>query len=81
MQNQKVYTVKGSEDGLLGVMSNMTKAYERACQYFSDCNEPITIDDKKATQKRFNETFKKNYYVSLECDWLSVEVNLFILNQ
>lgn len=41
MADKKVYIVRGSEDGNLGVYSNMKRAYERAVRYISekDANE------------------------------------------
>lgn len=35
MKPRKVFTVKGSEDGNLGVYSNVKLAYERAMQYLN----------------------------------------------
>ena len=81
MTDKKVFTIKGSEDGIIAVMSNMTKAYERACNYFSDLNDPMTINDEKATQQNFNTKLNKYNNVTIECDWLSVEIDRFILNR
>ncbi len=85
MTKTKVFTIKGSEDEIIAVMSNMTKAFERACEYLKELNEPMTISKglfiKKATQQRFNECLNKFNHVCIECDWLSVEVDLFILNR
>lgn len=53
MKPRKLFTVKGSEDGMLGVYSNVKRAYTRAMQYLNQngavkCTVAFLTDDGKS---------------------------------
>jgi hypothetical protein len=40
---KKIFIVRGSEDGNLGVYSNVKLAYERSCDYLDQCEEQPSL--------------------------------------
>tara|TARA_R110002012_G_scaffold265567_1_gene448951 strand:- start:158 stop:388 length:231 start_codon:yes stop_codon:yes gene_type:complete len=59
---KKVYQVYGSEDGTLGIFSNIKKAYERAASYLNEGDE--------ATVKSYAQSCKE-----LKTKWSSEVVS------
>ncbi len=84
---KKVYVIKGSEDGVIGIMSNKTKALERAVWYMKldpDRQEKnFRIKDRVCNQGNFNKELDAHCYVQIENadDRVTVEVEIFYLNQ
>ena len=76
---KKVYKVHGSEDGTLGIFSNVKRAYERAIQY----------GDNEASDERKVESYAKvckalkqsHYAYVVESSYAECQIEMFYLNQ
>ena len=84
--NKKMYIVKGSEDGNLGIYSNLKRAYEKAIKY-TEHDEERNIKSYAKVCKEFNEhkdywswevNVDENYYTN-GCAGASIE--LFYVNK
>lgn len=71
---KKVYIVKGSEDGNLGVYSTFKKAYERAKEYVSSQG---TI--KQSYQTALKDSFRLHAIESP--DFATASIEQFYINQ
>ena len=84
MTQQKVYTVYGSADGVLGVYGSVKKAYKKARWYLEQSAEEV---DK--TYSQITRELKKLSFVSIAQktnseDWghlQTADIELFYLNQ
>ena len=59
--SKKVYAVRGSEDGALGIYSNFKAAYERACQYIKASDEEKEIKIDQTYKQALHEVKKLEY--------------------
>lgn len=75
---KKVYVVRGSEDGNLGVYSNFKRAYAEALSY--SCNGDVSKANLTYSQALKNKNIVTIYDVN-ERYYGSAEINLFIMNQ
>jgi hypothetical protein len=79
---KKVFVVYGSEDGILGVFTNIKYAYERALDYIKGYNNNYTPDiSYNQVTKKFN--VDNNSFVTIyrkESSYGSVYINLHYLN-
>lgn len=85
-----VYVVRGSEDGTLGVYTNIKKAYEMACKYLHEFSDQMTVSvwnkdktglvDRKGSYSNVTKDMKQNSSVFIYANWLTVEISEFILN-
>ncbi|MEE8382200.1 MAG: hypothetical protein V3R78_10060 [Thermodesulfobacteriota bacterium] len=90
MADKKVYTVEGSEDGTLGIYSNLRKAHARAIQYLSQNNNGTNIQLQvldgyqiKLIKGTYSNTAKHfKHYASLKCDTdgTTVDITRYYLN-
>lgn len=76
---RNVFVVRGSEDGNLGVFTNVKRAFARAKQYIEQCGNPSTGSYAEACR----ELNRINHYAMQERDCRIVEVTIerFQLNQ
>lgn len=92
---KKVYTIHGSEEGLIGIYTNKKKAYENAMKYLYECENPkipfyegeISVANRKnldATYSNLCKVMKGRYRASIETGihgyGTSVEITERILN-
>ena len=82
MTKKRMYIVRGSEDGNLGVYSNVKNAYERAITYIKiDEERIVTLKDKPVTYAKVVKALKSfgcmlenntdSTYVDIEVHWLN----------
>jgi hypothetical protein len=75
--NKKVYTVKGSEDGILGVYTSVIKAWRRAKEYclvnYKEEDLP-TLDETKAI-------FRDHDWMDMGDGFGMAEIEAHYLNQ
>tara|TARA_R110002020_G_scaffold73207_7_gene187726 strand:+ start:3920 stop:4153 length:234 start_codon:yes stop_codon:yes gene_type:complete len=76
---KKLYLVHGSEDGTLGIFSNVKRAYERAIQYGDDV---ASSDRKVESYAKVCKALKRSYlaYV-VESSYAESQIEMFYLNQ
>lgn len=81
-EDKKMYIVRGSEDGSLGVFSNIKLAYECAVAYVADDVEQGT--EKLVTYSSITKAFKEGYFCRevRDCPWgnINAEIQQFNLN-
>ena len=71
-KDKKTYIVRGSEDGNLGVFSNLKRAYEVASQYGSwDTNNKYKSYSKVCKEFKEHEDSWRWSVDVIENDWLS----------
>lgn len=76
---KKVYLVHGSEDGTLGIFSNIKKAYERAVQYGDDdTSDSRKVESYAHVCKRLR---KGHYAYVVESNYIESQIEMFYLNQ
>lgn len=76
---KKIYVVRGSEDGNIGVYSNMKLAYNKASSYVKNSCEP---DTKILSYSQVCSEFRSVDSVSLHDEsGINAEIELFGLNQ
>ncbi len=83
MRESKLYLVKGSEDGNLGIYSNLKKAYETSLFYFNDNerDQEILIDFEPTSYELFREKMIKKCHCEIGIiGGSSVNIELFYLN-
>lgn len=83
MADKKVYIVRGSEDGNIGVYTNIKKAYEAAAGYIGgscDTKDKTPQQSYASVCKEFKRGFG---YVRIEpkSGWTSASIELMYLNQ
>jgi hypothetical protein len=82
--DKKMYIVKGSEDGNLGIYSNLKKAYAKAIKY-NEHNEERDIKSYAKVCKQFNE--HKDYWswvVNVDNNYYNIggaSIELFYVNK
>lgn len=79
---RKMYTVRGSEDGILGVYSNVKNAYKKALNYVGDdaCIEKYTKGDIKRVPATYSRVLKETIK-ELVGNGVRAEIEMFYLNQ
>ena len=87
---KKLFLVRGSEDGNLGIYSNKQKAFEAMLDYlvgdetyFTENDLYVLSDDKKvkAVVRNFNKELNEYFLVTVyRLDEVSVSVECFYLN-
>ena len=78
---KKMYVVRGSEDGIIGVFSNIKRAYEKASHYAKTCAGSTTANPSYAN---VTKNFKDGYgIVTIENDggYGTADIERFYLNQ
>lgn len=73
---KKVYLVHGSEDGILGVFSNIKRAYARAVEY-GTCSDNIEVLSYAKTCKALNTS---GYADVVESSYATSQIEVFYLN-
>lgn len=69
---RKVYTVKGSQDGIIGVYSSKIKATDRAIAYVRGSWAP-TIDWETSTPSRIESKDSYDIYADIEFFYLNAK--------
>jgi len=62
MKNKKVYIVKCSYDGNLGVYTTIAKAYQKAMNHFSHYGNLLINNEYKCTLKNTKDFSSENIY-------------------
>tara|TARA_R110002020_G_scaffold436005_1_gene646209 strand:- start:56 stop:289 length:234 start_codon:yes stop_codon:yes gene_type:complete len=76
---KKVYKVHGSEDGTLGIFSNVKRAYERAIQYGEDV---VDSNRKVESYAKVCKALKQSHYAYVvESSYAESQIEMFYLNQ
>tara|TARA_R110002167_G_scaffold229259_1_gene434589 strand:+ start:172 stop:405 length:234 start_codon:yes stop_codon:yes gene_type:complete len=76
---KKVYLVHGSEDGVIGIYSNVKRAYERAIQYGdNEASDERKVDSYAKTCKALKEL---GFASVVESSYAESNIEMFNLNQ
>ncbi len=77
---KKIYLVRGSEDGNLGVYSTMKLAYEEAVKYIKGGEDHTPSISYSRVTKLFKE-YRTVTIERIETNFGSVDIECFYLNQ
>ena len=77
MAEMRVYIVRGSEDGNIGVFSSAKKAYDRGCKYFTDNGWEDFVAPDVAKVKA---ELKTSGYSQIDYGNSYAEIEVFYLN-
>jgi len=74
---RKVYLVHGSEDGTLGIYSNVKNAYARAVGY-GECSDGRKVESYAKVCKRLRQS---HYAYVVDSNYATSQIEMFYLNQ
>ena len=81
---KKIFTITGSEDGVIGVASNKKRAYEKAIKYLTGPESSQAGETIDRTYNKLCSRFKEYSVATLQTKesphGMSVDIEMFFLN-